>query len=169
MELFNCITRIKLARFHSSRNLATWGGVLPTAHSSRRGSGTRSVRRSYDHRFISVTTRWRLTCVLLLLPAMLASALLLVLVPAGFAQAAPPPKFNFKNLVTFGDSYTDVVWTGEKDYAWPTYATGYAKATLFPYARAGGTCSNNVAYRPFPSVSESQVSSPSLFRCITDS
>ncbi|KAG6820035.1 hypothetical protein H0H93_006270 [Arthromyces matolae] len=62
-----------------------------------------------------------------------------------------------KNLVTFGDSYTDVVITGDAGVSWPTYAAGYAHVSLHPFARAGATCSNNLTYRPFPSLFESQL------------
>jgi hypothetical protein len=80
---------------------------------------------------------------------------------------------QFKNLVTFGDSYTDTVfvWDGmsfpfllSKDFLqpktylggapWPVYATGYTNTTLYPFAHSGGTCSNNITPRPFPSVIE---------------
>ncbi|KAJ7242910.1 GDSL lipase/acylhydrolase [Mycena rebaudengoi] len=64
---------------------------------------------------------------------------------------------QIKHLVTFGDSYTDVVNTGDAGVAWPAYAAGYSRTTLHPFARAGGTCSNNITFRPFPSVFESQL------------
>ncbi|KAF4566047.1 hypothetical protein EYR36_011461 [Pleurotus pulmonarius] len=64
---------------------------------------------------------------------------------------------QISNLVTFGDSYTDVVSTGDRGVAWPVYAAGFAGVTLFPFARSGATCSNNITFRPFPSVFESQL------------
>lgn len=64
---------------------------------------------------------------------------------------------SFTNLVTFGDSYTDVVYTGDGGVAWPAYAASYANATLYPFAFAGATCSNEIAYSPWFSVSESQI------------
>jgi phospholipase/lecithinase/hemolysin len=64
---------------------------------------------------------------------------------------------HIKNLVTFGDSYTDIVYTGDASVAWPVYVAGYANISLYPFARSGGTCSNNLTYRPFPSVFESQI------------
>ncbi|KAJ6540781.1 GDSL lipase/acylhydrolase [Mycena sp. CBHHK59/15] len=64
---------------------------------------------------------------------------------------------QIKNLVTFGDSYTDVVITGDQATAWPVYAAGYAHVALHPFARAGATCSNNLTFRPFPPVFESQL------------
>ncbi|KZW03551.1 carbohydrate esterase family 16 protein [Exidia glandulosa HHB12029] len=91
----------------------------------------------------------------------LASSLLLLLpLPLTLAVNLGPTKpirTRFKNLVTFGDSYTDVVITGDCGVSWPTYAAGYANLKLFPFARAGGTCSNNLTFRPFPSVMETQV------------
>ncbi|EJD42561.1 hypothetical protein AURDEDRAFT_199605 [Auricularia subglabra TFB-10046 SS5] len=50
---------------------------------------------------------------------------------------ATKQKTRFKNLVTFGDSYTDVVLTGDGGVSWPTYTVGYAGVRLFPFARAG--------------------------------
>ncbi|KDR73974.1 hypothetical protein GALMADRAFT_227695 [Galerina marginata CBS 339.88] len=64
---------------------------------------------------------------------------------------------QIKNLVTFGDSYTDVVSVGDGGTAWPVYASGFAKVKLFPFARSGATCSNNITFRPFPSLFESQL------------
>ncbi|KAJ7434492.1 GDSL lipase/esterase [Mycena galericulata] len=64
---------------------------------------------------------------------------------------------QIKNLVTFGDSYTDVVVTGDQATAWPVYAADYAHVNLFPFARAGATCSNNLTFRPFPPLFESQI------------
>jgi len=64
---------------------------------------------------------------------------------------------QIENLVTFGDSYTDVVVTGDGGVSWPPYAAGQAHVNLFPFARAGATCSNNITFRPFPSIFESQL------------
>ncbi|KII92682.1 carbohydrate esterase family 16 protein [Plicaturopsis crispa FD-325 SS-3] len=64
---------------------------------------------------------------------------------------------QIKDLVTFGDSYTDAVNTADGGQAWPTYAAGYGNFTLHPFARSGATCSNNLTYRPFPSLYESQL------------
>ncbi|KAJ7083595.1 GDSL lipase/esterase [Mycena belliarum] len=64
---------------------------------------------------------------------------------------------QIKNLVTFGDSYSDVRVTGDQGVAWPDYAAGYAHVALHPFARAGATCSNNLTFRPFPPVFESQL------------
>lgn len=64
---------------------------------------------------------------------------------------------QIKNLVTFGDSYTDVVSVSDGGTPWPIYTAQYANLTLYPYARSGATCSNNITYRPAPSVFESQL------------
>ncbi|KAH8823572.1 GDSL lipase/acylhydrolase [Flagelloscypha sp. PMI_526] len=61
---------------------------------------------------------------------------------------------QFKNLVSFGDSYTDTVFVWDGGAPWPVYATGYTNTTLYPFAHSGGTCSNNITPRPFPSVIE---------------
>jgi phospholipase/lecithinase/hemolysin len=64
---------------------------------------------------------------------------------------------QIKNLVTFGDSYTDVVDISNGGTQWPVYASGYAHVNLFPFARSGATCSNNITSRPFPSLFQSQL------------
>ncbi|KAJ7595525.1 GDSL lipase/acylhydrolase [Mycena floridula] len=64
---------------------------------------------------------------------------------------------QIKNLVTFGDSYTDVGAPADGGVAWPVYAAGYSNVDLFPFARSGATCSNNITSRPFPSLFESQL------------
>ena len=64
---------------------------------------------------------------------------------------------QISSLVTFGDSYTDVVNVGDGGTAWPVYATSYSHTQLFPFAKSGATCSNNITSRPFPSVFESQL------------
>ncbi|KAL0580633.1 hypothetical protein V5O48_001363 [Marasmius crinis-equi] len=61
-----------------------------------------------------------------------------------------------KNLVTFGDSYTAIA-KSNGGAAWPLYAAGYANISLFPFAKGGATCSNNLTFRLFPSVFESQL------------
>ncbi|KAJ7621035.1 carbohydrate esterase family 16 protein [Roridomyces roridus] len=71
---------------------------------------------------------------------------------------------QIQKLVTFGDSYSDVALVlvlteiiGDEATAWPVYAAGYAHVSLFPFARAGATCSNNLTFRPFPPLFESQL------------
>ncbi|EJD37643.1 GDSL lipase/acylhydrolase [Auricularia subglabra TFB-10046 SS5] len=64
---------------------------------------------------------------------------------------------RFKHLVTFGDSYTDVVNVGDGGVAWPVYAAGYAHLTLHPFARSGAACSNNITPINSPPVMESQI------------
>ena len=64
---------------------------------------------------------------------------------------------SFTDLVTFGDSYTDDVNIGDGGVPWPVYAVSYANASLHPFAKSGGTCSNNITERPYPSVRESQI------------
>ncbi|KAK0470457.1 carbohydrate esterase family 16 protein [Desarmillaria tabescens] len=76
-----------------------------------------------------------------------------------------------KNLVTFGDSYTDITTMGDGGTMWPVYAAGYANLQLFPFARAGATSTHHATtqsrrrprrillapFRPFPSIFESQL------------
>ncbi|KAF6752808.1 GDSL lipase/acylhydrolase [Ephemerocybe angulata] len=64
---------------------------------------------------------------------------------------------QIKNLVTFGDSYTDVGYSSNGGTPWPIYTAGYAGVKLFPYAKAGATCSNELTYRPFPPLFGSQL------------
>ena len=92
------------------------------------------------------------------------------------AFAAGPRPGQIKNLVTFGDSYTDVVsdplfqpvgveCTHRSDQdrhadggiMWPVFAAQDGHFNLFPFAKSGATCSNNLTARPFPSVFESQL------------
>ncbi|KAL6302569.1 GDSL lipase/acylhydrolase [Sparassis latifolia] len=80
----------------------------------------------------------------------------------GSAQSAcafgyGPLPGQIKNLVTFGDSYTDVAVPGDHGIAWPIFAAEDGNLTLYPFARSGATCSNNLTARPFPSVFESQL------------
>lgn len=83
---------------------------------------------------------------------------LLTLAAAKFADAANGPS-QLNTLVTFGDSYTDVVNTAVNATAWPVYAASYAHATLLPFAQSGGACTNTLTPRPFPSVMENQIPS----------
>ncbi|KZV78749.1 carbohydrate esterase family 16 protein [Exidia glandulosa HHB12029] len=41
--------------------------------------------------------------------------------------------------------------------AWPVYAARDGNLALHPFAKSGGTCSNNITFRPSPSVMESQI------------
>lgn len=55
-----------------------------------------------------------------------------------------------KNLVTFGDSYTDIIYTGDHGTAWPVYAAGYANLSLHSYAIAGSSCDKRLTPQPDP-------------------
>jgi len=71
--------------------------------------------------------------------------------------AGIPPQ-QIKNLVTFGDSYTDVNPSSDGGTAWPIYASfAYANLSLYPYAQSGAVCSNNLTSRSEPSLFESQL------------
>ncbi|KAJ7471169.1 GDSL lipase/acylhydrolase [Mycena galericulata] len=87
---------------------------------------------------------------------MLFTSLLCAIAASGVHAAGVLPG-QIKNIVTFGDSYTDIVATGDQGIAWPVYAAGYSKTALHPFARSGATCSNNITFRPFPPVFESQL------------
>ena len=76
---------------------------------------------------------------------------------ATLVSAVGIKKGQIRNLVTFGDSYTDIVAVGDGGTAWPVYTAGYANLTLLPFAKSGATCSNNLTFRPSPPVTESQL------------
>ncbi|KAF2733003.1 hypothetical protein EJ04DRAFT_513545 [Polyplosphaeria fusca] len=81
---------------------------------------------------------------------------------------------NFKNIVTFGDSYTDenrlgyfinhksappVGWeqpiglsTSTGGLSWPRYASIYSNTTLYNYAVSGAVCSNQITPRWFSAI-----------------
>ncbi|KAH7928796.1 carbohydrate esterase family 16 protein [Leucogyrophana mollusca] len=90
-----------------------------------------------------------------LLTLQFVAALLTFVAPSLGKGVAPG---QIKNFVTFGDSYTDVGYpAADGGYAWPTYAAGYGPFNLYPFAKSGGTCSNNLTYRPFPPIVGSQL------------
>ncbi|CAE6407904.1 unnamed protein product [Rhizoctonia solani] len=66
---------------------------------------------------------------------------------------------SLKNLVAFGDSYTDKINVGDGGIAWPLYVESYSNHTVsvYDFARSGGTCSNKITPRPFPPVLETQI------------
>ncbi|KAH9916237.1 hypothetical protein B0H21DRAFT_781973 [Amylocystis lapponica] len=83
-------------------------------------------------------------------------ALLLCSVQPIHAAGGPAPG-QIKNLVTFGDSYTDVAVPGDHSISWPIFAAQDAGLTLYPFARSGATCSNALTNKPFPPVFGSQL------------
>lgn len=87
---------------------------------------------------------------------MLALGALVFALPLSWAASFRPLP-RFRNLVTFGDSYTDAGNPADGGVAWPVYAAGYAHIALHPFAKSGGTCSNAITPRPFPPVMESQI------------
>jgi hypothetical protein len=70
------------------------------------------------------------------------------------ATSAPGP---LSRLVTFGDSYSDTISVGDGGVAWPVYAVGYANATLFPFAKSGAVCDQELTPRPFPGVVQDEL------------
>ncbi|KIP04338.1 carbohydrate esterase family 16 protein [Phlebiopsis gigantea 11061_1 CR5-6] len=68
---------------------------------------------------------------------------------------------TFRNLVTFGDSYTDVNNPGDHSISWPTFAAQDGGFQLFLFAQSGAVCSKNITPSVAPSVFESQL--PSYF------
>lgn len=74
-----------------------------------------------------------------------------------FTSALGPRPGQIKNVVTFGDSYTDIVSISDGGTPWPVYLAGYANLNLFSFARSGGTCSNASTPRAFPGVTENEI------------
>ncbi|KAH9926294.1 GDSL lipase/acylhydrolase [Epithele typhae] len=64
---------------------------------------------------------------------------------------------QIKNLVTFGDSYTDVDAHADGGIMWPVFAAQDGNFSLFPFAKSGAACSNDITPRPSPSIFESQL------------
>ncbi|KAH9922175.1 uncharacterized protein B0H18DRAFT_1018378 [Fomitopsis serialis] len=85
------------------------------------------------------------------------SALVACLSLAWTSNGQGPYPGQIKNLVTFGDSYSDVYVPGDNGTSWPTYAAMYGNFTLYPFAKSGATCSNYLTYKPFPPVFEYQL------------
>lgn len=73
--------------------------------------------------------------------------------------ALGPPPNSIHNLVTFGDSYTDIVSVGDGGTAWPVYLASpeYANLTLYPFAKSGAVCDQRLTPRPFPGVVQDEV------------
>jgi len=69
------------------------------------------------------------------------------------ASAAKPLKI--KNLVTFGDSYTD--FTAFNFPLWNVWASGYGKFQLTNFAKAGATCSQDLTPRTFPALFQDEI------------
>jgi phospholipase/lecithinase/hemolysin len=74
-------------------------------------------------------------------------------------ETTPPMGVNkpMKNIVVFGDSYSDVDYVWDGGIPWPVYVERYSGARLYPYATSGGTCSNKIVEKPYPSVFEYQI------------
>lgn len=59
---------------------------------------------------------------------------------------------QIKNLVTFGDSYTDLNGNSDDGTLWPIYTADYAHLNLFSVARSGATCSEALTPRSEPDI-----------------
>ncbi|KAF8516085.1 carbohydrate esterase family 16 protein [Gautieria morchelliformis] len=80
------------------------------------------------------------------------SSILSIALRASIALAS---KTHIKNIVTFGDSYTDI--SVALFPLWPIYAADYGHLTMFDFARSGATCSNGLTPRTFPGVLEDEI------------
>ena len=90
------------------------------------------------------------------------AVLLFVAVVPSLQQSVGPAPGQIKAIATFGDSYSDIVLAGDGGTAWPIYVADYANITLYPFARAGATCTDKLTPRIYPSVFESQL--PTFFQ-----
>ncbi|KAJ7198875.1 hypothetical protein GGX14DRAFT_401821 [Mycena pura] len=89
---------------------------------------------------------------------MVFAPLVFVVAAAVGATAVGVSPGQITDLVTFGDSYTDVVAIGDLGTAaWPNYTATYAGIRLHPFAKSGAVCSNNLTRRPFPSFLEDEI------------
>ncbi|KAG8696760.1 hypothetical protein FRC08_006956 [Ceratobasidium sp. 394] len=75
------------------------------------------------------------------------------------ALASSCSAFSLKNLVTFGDSYTDNTMNGDAGYRWPDHVAMYSNGTVsvYDFAHSGATCSNNLTPRIYKPVLEAQI------------
>ncbi|KAH9926275.1 GDSL lipase/acylhydrolase [Epithele typhae] len=71
--------------------------------------------------------------------------------------AAGPTPNQIKNLVTFGDSYTDIDTHADGGIMWPVFAAQDGNLALFPFAKSGATCSNKLTPRVFPGVFDDEL------------
>jgi phospholipase/lecithinase/hemolysin len=79
-------------------------------------------------------------------------ALALSLAALGAARAWPYGE-RIRNLVQFGDSYTDsTVWIATNGTSWGEYLAGYAGLELYNFAYSGATCDNKSTPRTFPDI-----------------
>ncbi|CAL1699732.1 unnamed protein product [Somion occarium] len=68
------------------------------------------------------------------------------------------PDGPIKNLVTFGDSYTDISGIGDNGTAWPVYAASYRNLRLHSFAISGATCDQRLTPRVnFPYVVQDEL------------
>lgn len=67
--------------------------------------------------------------------------------------------FQLKNLVTFGDSYTDNTMNGDAGYRWPDHVAfmSNGSVSVYDFAHSGATCSGKLTPRIFKPVLEAQV------------
>ncbi|KAI0741767.1 SGNH hydrolase-type esterase domain-containing protein [Daedaleopsis nitida] len=93
----------------------------------------------------------------------LSQHVLLSTIPSLLARAAGPSPGQIKNLVTFGDSYTDVDGHADGGVMWPVFAAEEGGFTLHNFAKEGAMCSNNLTQGPVPSLSVFETQLPSYF------
>ncbi|CAE6516430.1 unnamed protein product [Rhizoctonia solani] len=75
--------------------------------------------------------------------------------------------FQLKNLVTFGDSYTDNTMNGDAGYRWPDHVAfmSNGSVSVYDFAHSGATCSNKLTPRIYRPVLEAQI--PEYFANVT--
>ncbi|TFY73760.1 hypothetical protein EWM64_g10252 [Hericium alpestre] len=92
--------------------------------------------------------------------SLLVFASILAIAPWSTAAADGPKKGQIKNLVTFGDSYTDVggpAGSSNNGTQWPVYVADYAHVSLFPFARSGAACSDQLTPKAGPYLMQNEL------------
>lgn len=92
-------------------------------------------------------------------PFAMLSFLLRILLCSQLALALGPPAGSIKNLVTFGDSYSDINSASDGSaLLWPQYAAMYGNFSLFPYAKNSAVCNSTMAPRtPGPGILQDEL------------
>lgn len=86
-----------------------------------------------------------------------AAALQLLRIVDSFWRRVPPTLPQFKNVVVFGDSFSDVALALNGGATWPVYLSRYSNTSLYPFARGGATCSDSWKIMDSISVMEAQI------------
>lgn len=92
---------------------------------------------------------------------MLAISSIFTLLFTQAVRAVGPPPGSIMNLVTFGDSYTDLNAGSDGGIPWPQYVADEGHFTLHSYANSGAVCDHRLTPRSFPSIIQDEL--PTFF------